>query len=262
MFTPTEAKSPEEQLTFRIGIQGFPKTGKSWAALTFPNPIVLNIDNNIPKLHPNLSSVLQIPFYDPKFCTELGCGAKHPSQPPVRHLALTKWLRANAQKFESDQTLILDSLTFLGNYFDLHWDLNPQFSNKGKENDFVPWQKKVLYFTDLHELVKSLRCNFIAIVHETEAFDDEGRIIGLKPLITGSFSNQLAGHYTEWFRQRVISEKDKPPRYVWQIVSDSVSKNGGTLSSIVKDKPFIDANYQTLVSIIKEEQNKQQNNER
>ena len=31
----------------RLGLQGYSGTGKTWAALTFPNPIVLNLDRGL-----------------------------------------------------------------------------------------------------------------------------------------------------------------------------------------------------------------------
>lgn len=267
MHTDTTIQEVKSLENWRIGIQGYPKTGKTWSALTFPNPIVLNLDNNIPKNHPKVLSgeVKQVPLYDKDFVKEkLSVLPKHPEQPFPLHTAVEKWLRTVGMKLDPDQTLVIDSMTRIGDRFDLHWDLNPALSVKtAKVDSFEAWHKKLVYFTELHAMIEALRCNVITIIHEQETYDDDGKINGLKPALTGSFGVRLAGHYPEWFRQSVVSKKDdkgnvikdpetgKPyPRYIWEIQTDKVTKCGGNLVSKIKES-FIDANYDSLVAAMK-----------
>src|SRR5512139_265866 len=229
MYLPESSTTPTEHITFRVGIQGRPKTGKTWSALTFPNPFILDIDNNIPRNHPAFKNVRTAPF-----CNVEWIRTNFPKANGVKHIAIAQWLMAEGNKFGVDQTLILDSVTFLGNYFDAYYQEHPIYSGKGVEDKFAPWRYKVKYFTDLHDLIRGLTCNFIAIIHETNEYDDEGTVIGIKPLLTGQFGDQIAGHYCEWFRQ--IVEEDKISgklSFLWEVKSKKLSCAGGNILSLL-----------------------------
>ena len=247
LYQPLNSTSPSKFTTFRVGIQGRPKTGKTWSALTFPNPFILDIDNNIPHNHPGFSTVKTAPFWNDEWIK-----TNIPRASGIKHNALIQWLKVEGPKFTPEQTIILDSATFLGNYFDAYFQNNPVYSSKGVEDKYAPWRFKVKYFTDLHEIIKGLFCNFVCIIHETYEYDEEGTVIGIKPMLTGQFGDQMAGHYCEWFRQVVEEDKNTGKlSFMWEVKSKKLSCAGGNLVSILPaDVKRIDATYETLAALI------------
>jgi hypothetical protein len=259
LFKPKEAIPPAKFSTYRVGLQGPPKSGKTWSALSFPNPIVLNLDNNLPVAHPKVRSgeVTQVPFYDDNFYKTYENGKFLPERGKnvvARHYAILKWLRANGPQIKPEQTLILDSMTFLANYVDIFEKDNPSHTKQGKVDEFAPWRHKVEYFTELHEIIKALNCNFVTTIHEQPEYDEDARIIGLKPCMTGSFASQLAGHYTEWFRQVNEYKQGKDGEtipYGWMVKSKKIDKCGGNLVSLLpKGVDVIPARYSEIQKLL------------
>ena len=246
LYLPNNSTLPTKYTIFRVGLQGRPKTGKTWSALTFPNPFIVDIDNNIPRNHPQFENLHTAPLWNDEWIKN-----NLPRASGIKHNALIQWLKAEGPKFKENQTIILDSITFLGNYFDAYYQNNPVYSGKGVEDKFAPWRFKIKYFTDLHEIIKGLSCNFVGIIHETNEYDEDGTVIGIKPLLTGQFGDQIAGHYCEWFRQ--VVEEDKTTgklSFLWEVKSKKLSCAGGNIVSILPaDVKRIPANYETLVEI-------------
>ena len=54
----------------RLGIQGPPGSGKTWAALTFPNPVIINLDRGL-GAHAGRSDVIDVPFYSGSFVDKI-----------------------------------------------------------------------------------------------------------------------------------------------------------------------------------------------
>src|SRR6267378_7118672 len=96
---PLSESSVEQQT--RLGIQGFPNTGKTWAALTFKNPIVLNLNRGL-KAHQDRSDVYEIPFYKSEFA----------KRDEVKDRIIL-WLEKEAVKLTEEQTLVIDGLSDL-----------------------------------------------------------------------------------------------------------------------------------------------------
>lgn len=250
----------------RLGIQGSPKTGKSYSATSFPNPIFMNLDRGL-GAHTGKENILELQFWDDKFVAGIA---------PSRKEAIIKWLQTEAKQLEADQTLVLDGSTGLQNAFE-HWIArNPQYTKQGKIDDFAPWRLKKEYFGEILELAKTLRCNFLYIAHETEAKDKDGGYSGkLRPLLTGQFGDELSSHMTDWFRQHSAEKpkdysvlkpeslanwgmtkveefkamcdsfKDCPSIYYWQTYSDDRCDCGS--SSLVGFPKFIPATYQSFI---------------
>jgi len=105
----------------RLGILGVPGVGKTWAALTFPNPIVLDLDNKLSgyvKAHPEHSFPI-IPFWNRDYVVnELKVNNFKPQGSSVYKQdnkfphnirdAVTKWLVSEGPKLEEGQTLIME----------------------------------------------------------------------------------------------------------------------------------------------------------
>ena len=247
----------------RLGIQGYGGSGKTWAALTFPNPIVLNLDRGL-GAHVGRSDVIEIPFYKPEFC-----GTANQLKDK-----LLLWLEKEARKLQPNQTLVFDGCTSLQNAYH-KWFADNQMSfltKGGKVDDFAEWAVKRKYYAEIMELFKTLQCNVIFIAHEADKKDKDGSYTGkIRPLLSGSFGDELLNHFSDWFRQLVadkptgdIKEEtlkafnmntkefkemcDSFPRnsiYYWQLEGDSIFD--AKCSSLINFPRFMKADYTSFL---------------
>lgn len=273
LYIPTGCKPLSESLAeqqIRLGIQGPPKYGKTFNALSFPNPVVLNLDKGL-GAHVGKNNIIEVPMWYPPFVDGIvkrdGLNA-----PPNRKDAILVWLNKEGTKLSEQQTLIVDSSTQLQNAFVAQYNLNPKITKQGKIDDFGLWNQKVDYFGELCELFKALKCNVVYICHETADRSDDGSLNGgVRPLLTGQFGDQLASHFTDWFRAHAIAkpttdenkkklqEKFKLDNatlhewlnsstneaiYLWQTQADEIAKCG--TSTLVNAPKFVLANYSTF----------------
>ena len=257
-----------DQLTsmpqIRLGIQGYGGTGKTWSALTFPNPIVVNMDRGL-GAHIGRSDVIEVPFYEPKFSGGAG-GLKD---------KLMFWLNQEATKFLPEQTLIIDGGTSLQNAYHLWFKMNQNLflTKQGRVDDFAEWKVKKDYYGELMELLKTLPCSVIFIWHEADKKDKDGSYSGkIRPLLTGQFGDELMNHFTDFFRQMTCDKPkdfnaldeaalknwgmnkvefkamcDELPRnsiYYWQSESDSIFD--GKCSSLVNFPRYLPANFSSF----------------
>lgn len=245
---------------FRIGIAGAPKTGKTWSALTFPNPVVLNFDNNLrgfQEVYPD-KKIMQVPFWSNEFYTKvLGIPLVRNITPNARD-GIRRWLEKEGSKLTPADTLILDSWTMYITKFDAQYDAEPLMTFKGEVDTFAFYRHKKNYSEQLLDKLKGLNCNVIVLFHEQQDRDDKGNPNGkLKPAMEGQFADKLAGFFTDWFRQVIQVEevtaadgktKKKVPRYMWQIRSDSLMNCGTSLRKLDRSEiGFIPAVYESLV---------------
>jgi len=211
IYTPpncTTLAQSKTQPQIRLGIQGFPGTGKTWSALTFPNPIVLNLDRGL-GAHTDRSDVIEIPFYLTSFSG---------SRVDLKD-RLVDWLEKEGRKLTSDQTLVFDGCSSLEISYHTWFAANQHnfLTKQGKVDDFAEYQIKKKYFGELHELFKSLSCNLVFIAHESERADkpttvgQPGEYTGkIRPLLTGAYGDIIVRDYTDWYRQHAA---DKPKDY-------------------------------------------------
>lgn len=263
---PLSANTSKPQI--RLGIQGYPGSGKTYAALTFPDPIVLNLDRGL-GAHQGRSDVIEIPFYDIKFSGGLDRLKD----------SLVVWLTTEGMKLTPQQTLVFDGCSSLENAYHKWFETNKNsfLTKAGKVDDFAEWQVKKKYFGELHEIFKTLRCDFIFISHESERADkpstvgQPGAYTGkIRPLLTGAYGDIIGRDYTDWFRQHSASKPtdyanltkeslakwgmntwqefkamcdtfERNTIYFWQTESDD--KFDGKASSLVNFPTFIPANW-------------------
>ena len=258
---PLSTVTAKQQI--RLGLQGYSGVGKTWSALTFPNPIVLNLDRGL-GAHVGRSDVYEIPFYLPQFA------GTHPSQLKDK---LMVWLTSEGRKISSGQTLVFDGCTSLQNAYHMWFKTNQNMflTKSGKVDDFAEWREKKNYYAEIFELFKTLSCDVIFIAHESAQKDKDGGYTGkIRPLLTGQFNDEMINHCTDWFR---CHSTDKPtdynalkpeslanwnmklpsefkamcdefPRntiYYWQLESDSIFD--GKASSLVNFPRFIPSGY-------------------
>ena len=243
----------------RLGLQGAPGSGKTFSALTFPNPIVVDFDGGLVS-HAG-RDIPVIPFHSHEWMQTYAGGnfkADAPGRQPSRHLALKHWLNSEGQKLSADQTLIIDSLTTLTNAMANYLDVHPFYTKNGQVDDFAPWAARIDYYDELHTILKSLRCHVVMITHETQVRDEKsGALLDkIAPLLQGKYIAQLKIHYNFWFRcvaleqtKEINGKKFKTgSEYWWQVRSDNQfdAKRGNL---VIKDDVFlVKANY----SIFKE----------
>jgi hypothetical protein len=218
MITATEIYIPPNCVTLkditetqiRLGLQGYGGSGKTCAALSFPNPIVLNTDRGL-GFHLGRSDVIDVPFHSVDFCKKL----KNGYMPWMLKDVLTAWLEKEAPKLVKGQTLVIDGSTGLQNAYHRWFLMNQdKFLTKGGQVDgFAEWQQKKVWFGDLMDIFKSLNCDVVYLCHEVDQ-KDKNTVTGpvysgkVRPLLTGAFGDELVSHFTDWFRQL---NQDKNP---------------------------------------------------
>jgi hypothetical protein len=203
-------------------------------------------------MHPLVleGKIPEIPFWSEEFL-EKECKVIKVSGPRAIHRGVELWLEKHGQKFTKDQTLILDSLTFVGNAIDRFNKDNPIRTKRGEEDSFAAWNMKNLYMIGLHRIIRGLSCNFISIVHELPDYDEDGKVCGLKPMITGSFKDQLAGSYTESWRQIVEKQSDKTMKFKWRIKPSNMGTYGG-LNTHCVGVETVEADFPLLLKMVEE----------
>lgn len=255
----------------RVGFQGPPFSGKTTAGLTFPNPVVMSYDKKL-EAHIGRSDVIEVPFWNPKFVDSIvqRDGVK---SPPNRKDATLVWLSTEGQKLTPNQTLLVDGGTAVQTAFHMQYALNPKLTRDGSEDGFAEWRQKTIYFGELVMALKSLSCNVVYICHETPDRDKKGELNGqIRPMLTGQFGDELASHFTDWFRCMTIPKpspekwdafkaafllddtmakewvastpKEHATIYVWQTQSDAIVKCG--TSSMFNAPKYVLAHYNTF----------------
>lgn len=256
----------------RLGIQGYPGSGKTFSGLTFPNPVVANCDRGL-GAHFGREDVIEVPFYDHEFCKTMMAvkGANYFSH--MLKDIVYKWLETEAVKLTPDQTLVWDGNTGTQNAFHKWYEKNKVITSSGEHDSRAEWGLKKKYYAEIVEMLKSLRCHVVFIAHESEKKEKDGEYRGkIRPLLSGSFGDELVSHFTDWFRQLAA---DKPtsidtvqpvelvkfgmtkdeykkfvesfPRntiYYWQTESDSIYD--GKCSSLLNFPRYIPATYESF----------------
>jgi len=249
--TITLAQKPFTQI--RLAIQSASGEGKTVAALTAPNPVVLDADNNLSITKAicagkSADNVTVIPICDKEWIQ------KNLAVSNGRD-AVFKWISVEAPKLSASHTLILDSWTFIQNAFDSQTRLEPSIGRGGAEDKFAFWERKLTWSKSVCEILRVLKCNVIVTFHETVERNEEGVATGkLKPLMQGAFADQLKGHFTDWFRQTAVAKLKDPNNrysevvgtdYMWQTQSDNICSCKTNLMGV---KRLVPANWDVFVN--------------
>lgn len=274
MYTPSYSMSSETmpQSPVRLGIIGVAGGGKTFSALTAPNPIVADADNKLSgyrRTYPEHIFPI-VPFWNRDFVVKT-LGVKNKSTgnddkyPHNMRDAVKLWLAQEAPKLTSEQTLIVDSMTsFNDNGFDIQSNLpwEKSFSKKtGEEDAFVFWKLKLAFNNEINTLLKNLSCHVISIFHELPERDENGRVLSIKPLVQGQSADRIPGNYTDFYRQRVVTRdmdikqfpgltwKDDNEReiYAWQTCKDKYFQIA--CCSNPKLAPFVRANFREVFGV-------------
>ncbi len=234
MFKPPYAKPLSETPQIRLGIQGFPNNGKTWAALTFPNSIVVNLDRGL-GAHVGKPNITELPFWDSGWVRET---FKKPSynKSELKDV-LIGWIEGDGQQMTAEQTLVIDGNTGLQNAYHAWYEANKMrfLTKNGQVDDFAEWSVKKKYFGQLMEALKTMKCHVVYICHESDQRDKvpvgspvtySGKI---KPLMSGGFADEIGSHFTDWFRAQssLFDEKawtDELAKKEWGMSKDELVK--------------------------------------
>lgn len=259
----------------RLAIQGTYGTGKSTAALTFPNPAVLDFDRGLIN-HTHRKDVVVLPFYDGAFCDKIRKRAS-PNHIPDRKNSFIDFMRGEALKFTQDQTLITDSYRQVEIGFHCQYNYEKIPGTNGKYSGFEEWTQKIHYFQEIGTYSKDLKCNYIAIIPEIVDRNDEGKIAGIKPAVSGQSGDTLGHDFTDYYRALTIAKPKTEHRqmfmtqwgidektlvewiastktetiYLWQTQSDATVKCKTSLDGAPK---FIVAGYSSFNKYKRKEQ--------
>lgn len=259
----------------RCGIQGYPKTGKTFAAMTFPNPVVMNLDRGLGAFI-GRPDIIDVPFYNPAFVDSvmkltIPAYRRDEKKPANVRDAVLIWLSKEAPKLTSEQTLVLDGNTGLESAHDRQYNEEPAVVN-GKIDKWGIFRQRNTYFNDVWDALKTLSCNVVYLCHETADRDTDGGLNGLvRPLLGGQAGDKLAGAMTDWVRSyafekpRTEEQLEKALKYfgvdkatlaewcksgsdysfyLWQCHPDNVAKTG--VSSLVNAPKFVLATYDSF----------------
>ena len=225
----------------RMGLIGTPGTGKTTAALTFPNPIVLDFDRICPP------GALSIPFYD-RDTRRKWLKAKSAIDYGPRD-GLIDFLKYEAPKFGPETTLIVDSWTSFMNMFDTWQEANKEsiyWSVKKNEVDGRALHgDRLTLAVEFATAIKELRCNIIVTMHEIIERDKDGNpLSSIKPIMKGQFADQMALHLTAFFRQLQSPKWAGNSGYYWKVKPDDVFKPKTPHGFKVPELGAIDATYE------------------
>lgn len=249
-----------------VGIEGFPGTGKTAAALTFPNPIMALFEK--PDLEGLLSldhlkgvKPIMLPFYSNSWL-DLNQWPKYEAPRPAVFKAyhpagcFKLWLDREGPKLSPEQTLIVDNWTRLQELFDeVNWGFD-SFSKGGEVDHFAPWDRKLSFQEEISNALISLPCNVVVLFHEVQERDKATGVLldKLQPLSQGKFVAKLKSYYPNFFRAIVLrEEKDGKPtgerKFVWQVKhTASFDPKCSRPHLMTPEAPIvIDAHYKTLL---------------
>jgi len=235
MHIPTSARNLKDRTYPQIclGLQGAPGTGKTYSALTFPNPIVLDIDNGLTKF--GGSDLNSIPIHSFEWCCDYCDGKFKPrkdGQTPDRMSIIEHFLMQDALRMTGEQTIIIDSWSSLQDAFDQE-QLLPhrratRMSRAGEEDKFKFWDEKIKYSKRILSILRSLNCHSIVAFHELQVrHPDTGVLLDkVAPLMQGKFVAELKRFFTDWFRNVAVEKRDQhknvvSTEYFWQVRPDN-----------------------------------------
>ena len=258
MFIPEESflLKEREQPHIRLGIMGYPGSGKTWsAALTFPNPVICDFDNNLERVRKEARQrdlpIHVVPFWDGQFRKQFAANNKPAKGGPKAKLpqntrdVFAYWLAKNYREFTPEQTLIVDSWTMLQNSFDVQQHKEPEYTQDGKINSFAFWGAKIRYAQEIHVYLDAMACNVVVLYHIQHKLDNKtGRELKLKtPLMQGSFVAQIAAHHSNFFEQVVTSTDPFKAEWITR------SKESPVKTDIVNCPSTIPATYESFTTL-------------
>lgn len=227
-------------------IYGAPVTGKTSGARTFPNPILVDFDNNLPPGTENVIPMWQDAFVDtvkPRINREW---------PANRRDALMLILKDLANMVPAGHTIIIDSLTRIESWYNAQEAVEPPpLSKENKPDKFEMFRRRLLYFDTLFTCLVGCAANVVFVCHQQQERDDKGNQIGqLKPALIGQIGDKMPGYFPtvlQSIRRPVAGTTTGEVEFVWRI-------RPGNWEPARTPKPakqdFIPQDYKTLLNYL------------
>lgn len=243
MFALKNSQKLSDDNQIRLMLTGISGSGKSTAAATFPNPVFCNFDRTLKSVAAQ-ENIQMLPFFDISFCRES-------YRSVIIHDAFMNFLKSDAKSLEPDQTLIIDSLTTLQEFFHRYHEA----TKEAQDNKYHIWTEKGKYLRDIHGSISQLRCHIVTILHEIPV-KDEGEITDkMKIAVSGYYGMLISKNYTDSFRQCIrkgvdLATKKTVDMYSWQVKSSD--RYEFVKSRKKSSQEFIPASYESLLEFYKQ----------
>ena len=266
--------APETSETKRVLIVGPPGWGKSTAAGTFPEPLWVNTDNNVPEEYRKRGDDT-FNLYDLDWIKSVKPKIDMNNSPLVNQMiglfdiprqakfgALCYFLLTDARKLTPNRTLIFDNTSFLADFVMEYTEDHDEAEIK--KNPHARYGNFGEYMLAIFTSLQAVKCNYVVISHENEIRDDDtNRLLGRRWLMPGKFfTPRLPSFFNNIFRQTKVStvinrttnamatdvnvnEKVKD-EYYWQIRKDELFDTIRT--TIPGDDKFVKSHYNSFTT--------------
>lgn len=230
----------------RLFLIGPPKSGKTFAAATFPNPFFLDFDSGLTSKELRERNLPHMPFYDTKFVKEV-------LKQQNKMNGLNWFLQNEAGKFTNEQTLVLDSISTIGDAVTEELDRVTPIGKTGEKDGFWFWKSWALWWQGLCTKLIDLKCNVVVIAHEQEIRDSEtGKVLSYMWMLKGKdFSPRMGQFFTDVFRQTKKSSESGGKvtvEYLWQVHPTAQFQTACTRMKI--DTLTVPATYESIKKYI------------
>jgi len=171
-------------------IYGPPITGKTTGARTFPNPYIVDFDNNLPPGTPNV-----IPMWDEVFVDKVR--PRMAKEVANRRDVLLVILSDISSKLPANSTIVVDSLTRVETTYNIQEKYEPQPRGKSGELDgHAQFRARLNYFDTLFTMLVSCPANVVFIAHQQQDRNPAGDVTGqIKPALMGQIGEKMPGYF-------------------------------------------------------------------
>jgi hypothetical protein len=255
-----ESPSEQAELT-RLLLVGPAGWGKSTSSATFPQPVWVDVDNNVPpEIKPKLKHV--IPLWNRDFLTNNAFGGITPEVLVQYPLNFFPRILSDARDLTAEYTLVVDNLSAISEL--LATMISNLHAKAIEKNSYHFWNVWAAWLNSLFIGLKSLKCHVILIAHEDEIRDNEtNRVLNRRWLLDGKkFTPKMGSYFNNIFRQTRIEEKASQfavqrsyenmnsavttLKYMWQVLPDQEFDVART--TIKTNKLFVPAMYQSFLT--------------
>lgn len=224
----------KREQAFALLLIGEPKSGKTTAALCFPKPFVLDLDNNLAgaiRHHGDDFDMNELYFEDLE-------GVEQDKRWSAGVLAIKE-----ACASPDVETIIIDGLSIMAELLMRHILANTKRDSSNSKliiagedcmqmNQWTPFKNLM---SGIIMACKSSGKRLVFLCHEAPLTDKNGAVLSYRPMIPGSLKNNIAGYFTDVWRCE-SGVKAQKPFYRIRFAPKSMMQIGNSLG--IKDIDF------------------------